>query len=99
AFALRDLAEWSLKPQLLAVPGVARVNVFGGSVRQLQIAPDLTKLAAYDVTLTDLAEAARAALALRGAGFVDTAAQRVLIESPGPPPDTAALTAAAGNGR
>ena len=29
-FALRDLAEWSLKPQLLAVPGVARVNVFGG---------------------------------------------------------------------
>ena len=94
AFALRDLAEWSLKPQLLAVNGVARVNVFGGSIRQLQVAPDLAKLAAYDVTLADLAEAARGALALRGAGFIDTAAQRVLIESPVPEPDTAALAAA-----
>ncbi|HEY7672175.1 MAG TPA: efflux RND transporter permease subunit [Gammaproteobacteria bacterium] len=94
AFALRDLADWSLKPQLLAVPGVARVNVFGGAVRQIQITPDLAKLEAYGLGANDLAEAARAALALRGAGFVDLAAQRVLIESPVPAPDPRALAAA-----
>jgi len=93
-FALRDLADWSLKPQLLAVPGVARVNVFGGDVRQLSITPDLEKLEAYGLGLGDVADAARAALALRGAGFVDLAAQRVLIESPVPEPDPAALAAA-----
>ena len=93
-FALRDLADWSLKPQLLAVPGVARVNVFGGDVRQLTIAPDLAKLTAYGITIGELADAARAALALRGAGFVDLAAQRVLIESPVPAPDPSALAAA-----
>ncbi len=93
-FALRDLADWSLKPQLLAVPGVARVNVFGGDVRQLTISPDLAKLEAYGITLAELADAARAALALRGAGFVDLEAQRVLIESPVPAPDPAVLAAA-----
>jgi CzcA family heavy metal efflux pump len=93
-FALRDLADWSLKPQLLAVPGVARVNVFGGDVRQLTISPDLAKLEAYGITLAELADAARAALALRSAGFVDLEAQRVLIESPVPAPDPAALAAA-----
>src|SRR5215470_6171715 len=93
-FALRDLADWSLKPQLLAVPGVARVNVFGGDVRQITISPDIAKLAAYGITLAELADSARAALTLRGAGFVDLEAQRVLIESPVPVPDPAVLAAA-----
>jgi CzcA family heavy metal efflux pump len=93
-FALRDLADWNLKPLLLGVPGVARVNVFGGDVRQIQIAPDVAKLEAYGLGLGDLAEAARAALALRGTGFVDLAAQRVLIDSPLPAPDVAALASA-----
>jgi CzcA family heavy metal efflux pump len=91
---LRDLADWTLKPQLLAVPGVARVNVFGGAVRQLQVIPDVTKLEAYGLSVADVAEAARGALALRGAGFVDLPAQRVLLEAPAPAPDVAALARA-----
>jgi CzcA family heavy metal efflux pump len=92
-FALRDLADWTLKPRLLAVPGVARLTVFGGSVRQLQILPDFDRMAAYGLVLSDLAGAARGALALRGAGFVDLAAQRVLISTPTPSPDPAVLGA------
>src|SRR5450432_2729259 len=40
---LRTFADWTLKPRLLAVPGVAKCSVFGGDVRQLQIQvhPDL----------------------------------------------------------
>ena len=68
AFALRDAADWIIKPRLLAVPGVAHVIVFGGDVRQIQILPDADKLASYHITLGDVADAARAALALRGAG-------------------------------
>src|SRR5262249_8386430 len=83
--------EWVLKPQLLAVPGVARIIVFGGAVRQIQIQPQMEKLAAYGLTLADLADAGRAALALPGAGFLDLQAQRVLLESPPPAPDAARI--------
>src|SRR5215468_2312121 len=91
AYALRDMADWVIKPRLLAVPGVAHVIVFGGSVRQIQIQPDLDKLATYGFTLTDIADAARRALALRGAGYIDLKGQRVLIEAPTPAPDTQAI--------
>jgi len=87
AYDLRDTADWILKPRLLAVPGVAHVIVFGGSVRQIQILPDVHKLAAYGMTMADLADAARTALPLRGAGFIDTPAQRILLRSPTPNPD------------
>ncbi len=94
AYTLRDVADWVIKPRLLAVPGVAHVIVFGGDVREIQILPDIPKLASYNITLAEVADAARAALPLRGAGFVDLAAQRVLIKSPTPEPDVAALGAA-----
>lgn len=94
AFALRDQAEWVMKPALLAVPGVAHVILFGGSVRQIQIQPDLAKMTSYGFTLTQLGDAARSALALRGAGFVDLTHQRVLIQTPVPGPSSKAIARA-----
>src|SRR5271169_3826815 len=91
AYTLRDTADWVIKPRLLAVPGVAHVIVFGGDVRQIQVLPDSAKLASFGITLSEVADAARAALPLRGAGFIDLAAQRVLIQSPTPQPDIDAL--------
>src|SRR4029077_21108502 len=35
--ALRDLAEWTIRPRLLAVPGVANVVIYGGGVREIQV--------------------------------------------------------------
>jgi CzcA family heavy metal efflux pump len=86
-YALRDAADWIVKPRLLAVPGVAHAIVFGGQVRELQIEPDMRQLASLNLTLTDLIDSARASLAVRGAGFVDLASQRVLLKTPLPQPD------------
>src|SRR5438309_9396711 len=94
AYTLRDTADWVIKPRLLAVPGVAHVIVFGGDVRQIQLLPDMRKLASYNITISELADAAGTALPSRGAGFIDVASQRVLIKSPTPAPDIAALGAA-----
>lgn len=80
---LRTLADWTIKPRLLAVPGVAGVNVYGGEVEQLQVQVLPEKLAAFDLTITDVLDAARAATGIRGAGFVDTPSQRVVIQAEG----------------
>jgi CzcA family heavy metal efflux pump len=91
AYALRDAADWVIKPRLLAVPGVAHAIVYGGAVRQIHVTPDMARMASYGITLTELADGARAALSLRGAGFIDLTAQRILLETPTPKPDLAAL--------
>ena len=73
------------------MPGVAHVIVFGGAVRQIQITPDMRKLSSFGITFSEVADAAKAALPLRGAGLVDTAAQRILLKSPTPEPDATAV--------
>ena len=80
---LRTFADWVLKPRLLAVPGVAKCSVFGGEVRQLQIRVMSERLVAYDLSLSDVVDAARASTGVMGAGFIDTENQRVVIQTEG----------------
>ncbi|MEP7247989.1 MAG: efflux RND transporter permease subunit, partial [Gammaproteobacteria bacterium] len=75
---LRTFADWTLRPRLLAVPGVARVSIFGGEVRELQVQVVPERLAAYNLSFNDILTAARTATGVRGAGFVETAAQRIV---------------------
>jgi CzcA family heavy metal efflux pump len=86
-YTLRDIADWTIKPRLLAVPGIARVTVYGGATRQVQIQPKLDRLSALGLTITDVMNAASGAIALRGGGIVETTAQRITIETPPPAPD------------
>src|SRR3954454_1392577 len=69
---LRTFADWTLKPRLLAVPGVAKCSAFGGEVRQLQIRVKPDRLLAYDLSISDVLTAARSATAVMGAGYVET---------------------------
>jgi Cu/Ag efflux pump CusA len=56
---LRTLADWTVKPRLLSVPGVARCMIFGGEVRQLQIQLHPDRLMAYGLSISDIVTAAR----------------------------------------
>src|SRR3989442_10553532 len=80
---LRSFADWTLKPRLLAVPGVAKCSPFGGEVRQLQVQVLPERLLAYDLALSDVLAVARAATAVMGAGFVETRNQRITIQTEG----------------
>ncbi len=79
--ALRTLADWTVKQRLLAVPGVAKVTVFGGEVKQFQIRFRPRRLVYYGLSLEDVLAAARHATGVRGAGFIDNANQRIVIQT------------------
>lgn len=80
---LRTFADWVLRPRLLGVPGVARVAVFGGEVRQFQIQVAPEKLAQYGLSINDVISAATNATGVRGAGFVENNNQRITLHSLG----------------
>lgn len=88
---LRTLADWTIKQRLLRVPGVAKVAVFGGGVRELQVQVRPQQLIRYGLTIDDVLAAARGATGIRGAGFVDTPNQRIVLTTEGQSVDAAAL--------
>ncbi len=51
---LRDMADWVVKPAILATGGVSQVSVVGGDVKQYQIIADAVRMEAYGVTLEDI---------------------------------------------
>lgn len=53
---LRTLADWVIKPAILATGGVSQVTNIGGELKQYQILADPQKMDAYCVTLTELEE-------------------------------------------
>lgn len=67
---LRRLAEFDLRPRLLAVTGVAQVTALGGELPQFQIQVDPASLLRYGLTLEDVERAAAAAHAPVGAGYL-----------------------------
>ena len=80
---LRTFADWTVRPRLLSVPGIAATKVFGGEVRQLQIQLRPDRLTAFQVSVQDVTAAASQATGVRGAGYVETTAQRLVIQTDG----------------
>lgn len=76
---MRTWADWTLRRRLQGVSGVARVEIFGGEVRQYQVLVRPEQLQAYRVSLDEVTTAARNATAFGGAGFVETINQRLPI--------------------
>ncbi|HRJ53187.1 MAG TPA: CusA/CzcA family heavy metal efflux RND transporter [Candidatus Thiothrix moscowensis] len=67
----RTLLDWTIRPQLRALPGVADVNALGGRVTTFSITPDLAALNARHLTLDDLRTALEANTRNDGAGRVN----------------------------
>ena len=91
---LRDVVQWIVKPQILAVPGVAQAQIFGGAVRERQIEIDPAKLAAAGLALDDVLATAKRATALIGGGYLETPSQRIVIQAQAPGATVAALAQA-----
>ncbi len=80
---IRTMVDWTIVPHLLAIPGVADVNVFGGKVRQLQVQVDPEKMIRYGISLLQVEDAVRKATGVRGSGYIENKNQRIVINTEG----------------
>ena len=67
---LRTLAEWIVKPAILATGGVSNVTIIGGDYKQYQVLADPVRMDMYGVTMGELESAAEAMSVNIGAGVV-----------------------------
>lgn len=78
-----DFVEDTVKDRLERVPGVARVDVFGGSTREMQVIMRPQDLARYGLTVPEVADILRSASVSISAGDVDEGKRRYVVRTDG----------------
>ena len=81
--AKRSLLEWTIRPQLRNIPGVADVNSLGGMVRSYEVVPNIEALAARKLSLAQLQMALDTNNRNDGAGRLGAGEESLLIRSDG----------------
>lgn len=78
---VRTIADWTIRPRLQAIPGVAEVLNMGGGIKQAQIQPDPWRMQANGVTIEELEQAARNAASNTTGGFIDRGPQEIMVRN------------------
>jgi cobalt-zinc-cadmium resistance protein CzcA len=77
----RTLLEWTIRPQLRNIAGVADVNTLGGRARSYEVVPDPAALAAHRISLGQLRRALEANNRSDGAGRLRQGEEALLVRS------------------
>jgi cobalt-zinc-cadmium resistance protein CzcA len=79
----RSLLDWTIRPALRTIPGVADVNALGGLVRTFEVLPDGSKLAAAGLGVTDLIRAIEDNNRNDGSGRISEGEKALVVRSEG----------------
>ncbi|MDE2563759.1 MAG: efflux RND transporter permease subunit [Sphingomonadales bacterium] len=79
----RDLLDWTIRPALRTVPGVADVNSLGGFVRTFEVKPDPEALAAAGLSIEDLRTAIESGNRNDGSGRLATGEEALIVRAVG----------------
>lgn len=98
----RTLLDWTIRPALRTVPGVADVNALGGYVRTFEVRPDPIALASAGLSIADLSEAIERGNRNDGAGRLSQGEESLIVRAVGAiqsDADLQSLVIATRNGR
>jgi CzcA family heavy metal efflux pump len=73
---MTELALWTVRPRLMAIPGVANVAIWGQRDRQFQVQVDPDRLRAHDLSIQHVVDRTKEATTIEGGGFVEGPNQR-----------------------
>lgn len=79
----RTLLDWTIRPALRTVPGVADVNALGGYVRTFEVRPDPISLASAGLGIADLQEAIERGNRNDGAGRLSQGEESLIVRAVG----------------
>ena len=80
---LRTLADWTIRPRLLSLKGIAQITVIGGERKEYQVLVDPARLRSYNVSLHEVEEAIKSANTNSTGGFLTKGHEEVLIRNLG----------------
>ncbi len=80
---VREIADFIIRPQLLALSGVSQVIPIGGEVRQYRVTPNVATMQALDVAHEQIEQAVARFGTNTGGGFVDQSGREYLIRNVG----------------
>lgn len=80
---LRTLQDWTLRPRLRTVPGVAEVNGWGGAQRQYVVRVDPDRLQQHGTTLNELLQALADGNRNVGGGRINGPGAEILVQGRG----------------
>jgi heavy-metal exporter, HME family len=81
--AVREYADWVLRPRLMAIPGVAQVIPIGGEVRQYQVQPNTLKMSQLGITHEQMEAALKGYSSNTSGGFLEINGREYLIRNLG----------------
>jgi cobalt-zinc-cadmium resistance protein CzcA len=79
----RELLDWTIRPALRTVPGVADVNALGGYVRTFEVRPDPVALASAKLSIADVRGAIESGNRNDGAGRLTSGEESLIVRAVG----------------
>ena len=79
----RSLLDWTIRPALRTIPGVADVNALGGFVSSFEVVPDDAALLSAGLRISDLKSAIEQANRNDGAGRVSDGEEALIVRAVG----------------